>query len=146
MLDSIIKAAKAGIGQQLSENGVAPNQMDGVLALAKDTVLGDFKSAAKKGDIGSVLNLFNGNQSIQGNSFVNNIISDYAGKLVSKMGFSASAGKAIAGIAIPFIMNLINDKTPKSGLPGNDLSALLGNSVLGGVKGNLMGKLGKLFS
>ncbi len=145
MLDSIIKSAKAELGTKLSSYGVADNQLDGVLGLAKDTVLGNFKSSAVDGDIGSVLNLFNGKQSIQNSSFVQNMVGDYAGKLVSKMGFSPSAGKSIAGIAIPFIMNMINKKTPDSGLPGNDLSSLLGGSLSGGIKDNLMGKLGKLF-
>lgn len=145
MLDSIIKSAKAELGQKLSENGVKDNQLDGVLGLAKDTVLSNFKSSATDGGIGSVLSLFNGKQSIQGSSMVTNIIGDYAGKLVSNMGFSESSGKSIAGIAIPFIMNMINKKTPESGLPGNDLSALLGGDVMGGAKDNLMGKLGKLF-
>jgi len=145
MLDSIIKSAKAELGTKLSAYGVADNQLDGVLGLAKDTVLGNFKSSAVDGDIGSVLNLFNGKQSIQNSSFVQNMVGDYAGKLVSKMGFSPSAGKSIAAIAIPFIMNMINRKTPDSGLPGNDLSSLLGGSLAGGIKDNLMGKLGKLF-
>ena len=145
MLDSIINAAKAELGKKLSENGVADNQLDGVLGLAKDTVLSNFKSSAKDGDIGSILSLFNGKQSIQGSPLVNNLIGDYAGKLVSRMGFSESAGKSIAGIAIPFIMNMINKNTPDSGLPGNDLSSLLGSGSMGGIKDNLMGKLGKLF-
>ena len=145
MLDSIINAAKAELGEKLSENGVADNQLDGVLGLAKDTVLSNFKSSATDGDIGSILSLFNGKQSIQGSSMVTNIIGDYAGKLVSKMGFSESAGKSVAGIAIPYIMNMINKQTPESGLPGNDLSSLLGGDVMGGIKDNLMGKLGKLF-
>ena len=145
MLDSIINAAKAELGKKLSENGVEDNQLDVVLGLAKDTVLDNFKSSATDGNIGSVLSLFNGKQSIQGSSMVTNIIGDYAGKLVSKMGFSESAGKSIAGIAIPFILNMINKQTPASGLPGNDLSALMASGMMGGIKDNLMGKLGKLF-
>jgi hypothetical protein len=145
MLESIINSAKAELGKKLTENGVADSQMDDVLGLAKESVLDNFKSSAGGGDLNGILNLFNGKQSIQSSSLVNNIVGDYASRLISKLGFSNSTANSIANIAIPFIMNMINKKTPDKGLGDNDLSELLGDSFLKGNAGNMLGKFKDLF-
>ncbi len=145
MLESIMQSTKVELGKKLTQNGVNSNQMDDVFGLAQDTILNNFKSSATKGDLDGILNLFNGKQSIQSSSMVKNIIGDYAGQLISKLGFSQSTANTIAGLAIPFIMNMINKKTPESGLAENDLISMLGSSAFTGGKNSVLGKLKNLF-
>ena len=145
MLESIIQSSKIELGKKLAENGVASNQMEDVFGLAKDSILSNFKSSATGGDLDGILNLFNGKQSISGSPLVKNIISDYAGQLISKLGFSTNTAKSISSIAIPFIMNMINKETPDAGIPDNDLLSMLGSSAFAGGKNNVLGKLKNLF-
>ena len=145
MLESIIQSSKIELGKKLAENGVASNQMEDVFGLAKDSILSNFKSSETGGDLDGILNMFNGKQSISGSPLVKNIISDYAGQLISKLGFSKTTAKSIAGIAIPFIMNMINKETPDTGIPDNDLLSMLGSSAVAGGKNSVLGKLKNLF-
>ena len=145
MIESIIQSTKIELGKELSKNGVKSNQMDDVLGVAQDTILKKFKSSATGGDLDGILNLFNGKQSITGSPLVKSVINDYAFQLISKLGFSKSMSKTVANTVIPFIMNLINKKTPDTGLNNNDLISMLGSSAFTGGKNSVLGKLKNLF-
>ena len=88
MLESIINSTKVELGKKLSENGISEDQLDSVIGLAQNTVMDNFRSYASSGDLNDILSLFNGKQSIQASSSVNNIIADYAGQLIANFGFN----------------------------------------------------------
>jgi len=145
MLESIINSTKVELGKILSENGITEDQLDSVIGLAQNTVMDNFRSYASSGDLNDILSLFNGKQSIQASSSVNNIIADYAGQLIAKLGFNESTAKSVAGIAIPFIMKMINKQTPDTGLDDKDINSLLGSTGLDDVQNGILGKFKNLF-
>mgnify|MGYP003572144430 CR=1 FL=1 len=145
MLESIINSTKVELGKKLSENGISEDQLDSVIGLAQNTVMDNFRSYASSGDLNDILSLFNGKQSIQASSSVNNIIADYAGQLIAKLGFNESTAKSVAGIAIPFIMKMINKQTPDTGLDDKDINSLLGSTGLDDVQNGILGKFKNLF-
>ena len=156
MLDQLIQTAQQQLGPQLHQIGVKPEQLGGIFNIAKDTVTDGLKSEATGGGLDSVMNLFNGNGgSLQSNSVVSTLSTNFIASLASKLGIDHSMATKISGVVIPFIMEKFSgsetgfassptDLISKLGF--GDITSSLGNMIGGNNKGgDLLGNLGNLF-
>ena len=142
MIDQLLSSVSKELLPKLGEYGLSGPQANKAVDLAKSSVFDVFKKEAAGGDITNILNLFNGKQQISSSPLVGNLINTYAGELFAKLGVEKKTADSIAKFAIPFIMQMIDKKTPASGVPQSDLLSMLGKG--GGILGQL-GQLGKLF-
>lgn len=159
MIDQLIQLAQEHLAPQLEKVGVAPEQMSGVFQVAQGSVTDGLKSEALTGDIGSVVNLFNGKGgNLQSNSIVSSISQTFISSLISKVGLDSSIAQKVSGMIIPFIMEKFAGPDSGSASSPADLMSLLNigdsgditssiSNMLGGKdKGDdLLGKLGNLF-
>lgn len=145
MLDQILSSVKGELSAKMSEFGLPADKADDAVAIAKDDVLDVFKKEATGGNMSSILNLFNGKQSIGSSSLVSTLVTQYGGSLISKLGLNPSTANTIAQFAIPFIMNKMNDDTPKEGIGESGLMKMIGGGIMDNLGDSLKGKLGGLF-
>ena len=125
MLDSIISSLKDQLIDKIDDFGLTEDKAEKAVSIAQESVIGSVVSESASGGIGSILNLFNGNQTIEDSSFVHNLVSTYASDLIEKVGISPEQADLIAKFAVPFIMSKINDNTPESGVEEGGLMDII---------------------
>ena len=97
--------------------------------------------------LAGVMNLFSkGSNTGQANGIQNDLINNYIGKLISKIGLSESTARTIAALVIPKIIEMVtgeNEKTPASDM--STLTNLFGGKSSGSLGDELGNALGGLF-
>lgn len=124
---------KAGLDQQKAQKSVE---------LAGDSTKEVMLDEAKQGNVQQIMELFRSrNPSDSGNPIMNKISNVLQGKLVSQLGLSQSATNSVQSIVLPYIINLINQKsggTDSAPSPQSLVKLLGGTDVLpSGIKDSL---------
>ncbi len=137
MIDQLIDSLKDKVGGDLiNKIGLAPQQADGALKAAGDTV--QDVVGGKGADLSSVLNLFSkDSNSASANDLLGQLGSSYLGKLTGQVGLDGATAGSVKDLVIPLLTSMLSEK-----IGGN--KDMLG-SLLGGNAGNLLGDMaGKL--
>jgi hypothetical protein len=146
MIQDLVNSVKGELtGMLTQKTGLAPDKAGASVDIAKDSIANGLKNELSSGNISGLMGLLKGG-STTGNPIVTNIINQYAGSLISKLGLPESVSKQVATFAVPFILSKIQGKT--AGKSDTDIAGMLGGDLGGGL-GNLLGKglggLGGLF-
>ncbi len=150
MIQETINAVKGELtGLLTQKTGLTPDKANASADLAKDEIVNGLKKEASSGNISGLMGLLKGGN-MAGNPVMTNIINQYAGSLITKLGLPDNVSKQVATFAIPFIMSKLQGKT--AGKSEGDIASMLGGDLGGGVGdmlkkglGGLGGGLGGLF-
>lgn len=150
MLDSILNGLKNQItGELVSKAGINDNQIDDIIKVAGESTQEVMLNKLSPDMLGDVMNLFSkGKNTGTANGIQNDLINNFVGNLISKLGISESMANTISAIAIPKIIEMITGENEKT--PSSDASALLSmfggsDSISDSLKGSLGDTLGGLF-
>ena len=117
-----------------------PSEVKKSLEGVQEGIGSSLTEETSKNGLGTLLNLFSGSKnSASSNSLVSTLTKKVIDSLLTK-GFDASKAKAISGIAVPFVVDLISSKV---GGKENILGGLLGGSS--GKASPIKGLLNKFF-
>jgi hypothetical protein len=135
MLTEIINSFKGELTQNLTQKtGLTPDKASESVNLAKQEVVNGLNQEASSGNISGLLDLFKGGQDIMRNPIAGNIMNQYAGSLITKLGLPESVSRNVSAMVIPFILNQIQSRTANR--PANEVADLMGNEF-GGLTGML---------
>ncbi len=145
MLDQLISFGKEQLADKLKKDvKLDDKQVDDTFGVAKDTLMDSLKKEALGGNMGGLLNLFNGKDKTDtSNPIVNGFVQSFAGNLISKLGFSQSMSSTIAGLVTPVLMKKYADKATGEAKDEGGLMSMLGMDKDKDVSGLLSGGLGK---
>lgn len=145
MWNEIISKAKDTIsGEIRNKAGLDEQQANQSIEMAGDSTREVLVDEAKQGNVQSIMSLFRGqNPAGSGNPLANKISGSVVQKLVSQLGLSQEVAGQVEGIAVPFLLNLVNQKTggTKSAPSASSLLSLLGGS--GNVGADVTDKIKK---
>jgi hypothetical protein len=136
MIDQIIKNVKSELGSKLVTLGIPSPKTGAACDIAKEVIMGKLATQAAGGNINGVMNLFTSKQPLDQSLLVQNMMSDYGSKIVSKLGVTDSAAKSVSSFMIPFIMSKLSNSISTGG-PEALQSLIKGNGTFGKMK--LMG-------
>lgn len=151
MWQEIISKAKDTISGEISNKaGLDEQKANQSIELAGDSTREVLVDEAKQGNIQSIMSLFRGqNPAGSGNPISNKISGSVVEKLVSQLGLSPEIAGKVQSIAVPFLLNMVNQKTggTNSAPSASSLLSLLGGSenVGGDVTDKIKKGLGGLF-
>lgn len=145
MIENLIEGLKDQIGGQiLDKTDVQSDQLPDIFSVIGDTAKTEVKNSMLDGGLDTVMNLFSNKPNNSGaNLLQSNITQGIVSGLIQKIGLKNSTATAIAGVAVPVLMNLITKKNNET--PDDDpspLNALFGgNDSMGNLGGNLLNNL-----
>lgn len=151
MWEEIISKAKDNIsGEIRNKAGLNQEQADRSIELTGDSTREVLLNEAKQGNVQEIMSLFRGQKpSNSGHPLANKIRGSLIEKLVSQLGLSQDMATGVEGIAVPYILDLVNQKTggtQAAPSPAN-LVAIMGGSdkLSGDVQEKLKKGLDKFF-
>jgi hypothetical protein len=152
MIQETINSMKGELSGLLTQKtGLTADKAGPAVDLAKDNILSGLKQEAAGGNIGGLMSLLKGGNTA-GNPIVANIVNQYAGSLIAKLGLPEGISKQVATFAVPFILSKLQSSTAGksdgdiAGMLGGDLGGGMGDLLkkgLGGLGGGLGGMFGK---
>jgi len=144
MLNQLLKSLSGELVDKLgSELNVDQDKIQDSISLAGDNISSGLMGAIGDGNIGSILNLFQGKESVGSSSLVSGIINNYAGDLLSKLGLPEGIANKVSKFAIPFIMEKFVGEAKEKGVNDEEgITNLLGDSATDMIKDQLKDKLG----
>lgn len=140
MIDQIIKNVKGELGSKLVTLGLPASKTGAAFVLAKEVIMGKLTTQASGANTSGLLNLFNSRQPLDQSLLVQNMMSDYGTKIVSKLGAGEAVAKSVSSFMIPFIMSKLSNNI-SSGGPEALKALIKGNGALDKLKsmgGNFM--------
>jgi hypothetical protein len=143
MLHQLLELVKANAGEAIIDNPEIPNEKNQEAIQIATNGISDFlKNQVSGGNIQNITSLFQGGLS---NNLIQNISTQVAGNLGSKLGLSPSQSNAIVQKLIPIVIEKFISKTNDPQDNSFDLQNII--TSLGGSSGagNLLGKLGGFF-
>lgn len=145
MWQEIINKAKDNIsGEIRNKAGLDEQQANKSIEMAGDSTREVLVDQAKQGNVQDIMSLFRGqNPAGSGNPLSNKISGSLVQKLVSQLGLSQEMAGSVERIAVPYILNLVNQQTggTNSAPSASSLLSLLGGS--GNVGGDVADKIKK---
>lgn len=147
MLDQFIKMAADQIGQQLHENPNVPTEEFNYQDAAQTAGSSIFETIAGQmgnGDLGAIQEMLSGAETSTNNPLIESLSSGVINNLSQKNGLSPDIARTIASIAIPFVLNMFNQKASSAQSGGMDIGGLLGSVLGGGQQSRGGGLLGGL--
>lgn len=158
MLDQLINFAKDQLGDQFkTDNQLDDNQQSEVFSTAQSSIMDTLKNQIGSGNIGGLMNLFNGQDDAnpQSNPIAGQAQQNVVASLMDKLGLDEGKAGAIAQQIIPAVMQRFSspetgtadnpmDLVKKIGLDGDSGIADMISKFTGG-EGNVMDKLKNLF-
>jgi hypothetical protein len=149
MIQDLVNSMKGELtGMLTQKTGLTPDKAGASVDIAKDSIANGLKNELTGSNISGLMGLLKGG-STSGNPIVTNLVNQYAGSLIAKLGLPESVSKQVATFAVPFILSKIQGRT--AGKSDTDIAGMLGGD-LGGVGdllkkgvGGLGGGLGGLF-
>lgn len=133
MIDQIIKNVKSELGSKLVTLGLNASKTGAACDIAKEVIMGKLTTQAAGGNINGVMNLFTSKQPLDQSLLVQNMMSDYGSKIVSKLGVTDSAAKSVSSFMIPFIMSKLSNNISVGG-PEALQSLIKGSGAFGKMK------------
>jgi hypothetical protein len=158
MLDQLINFAKDQLGDQFkNDNQLDDNQQSQVFSTAQSSIMDTLKNQIGNGNIGGLMNLFNGQDDAhpQSNPIAGQAQQNVIASLMDKLGLDEGKAAGIAQQIIPAVMQRFSspetgtaenpmDLVKKIGLDGDSGIADMIGKFTGG-EGNVMDKLKNLF-
>jgi hypothetical protein len=140
----------------LQQTDLRDDQIDDTMAVAKESVEEELKAQTLGGNLGGLMDMFNGRNSVNaGNPMVNAVIQRFIPKLSERLGVSPQMAAQVANMLIPVILSKFASKDTGEAKDEGDLIGKLGfdkdNSITDFMKGFGKGKsplsgLGGLFN
>lgn len=151
MFDQILQMATSQLKDQFVAHDEVPTEQAGQIAeVTGESIFGAVSDQLSSGNLGFLQEMLSGQQTSGTNPLVSGIANSVVTNLVGKLGLNPSMAQTIASVAVPFVLNMFNDKVNNAQQnQGLDVGSLLG-SVLGGgnqqqqSSGGLGGLLGGL--
>lgn len=142
MIQETINSMKGELtGLLTQKTGLTADKAGPAVDLAKDNILSGLQKEATGGNIGGLMSMLKGGNTA-GNPIVTNIVNQYAGSLISKLGLPEAMSKQVATFAIPFILSKFQSQT--AGKSDGDIASMLGGDLGGGMGDMLKKGLGGL--
>jgi hypothetical protein len=149
MLDQVLKLATSQLTQQFTENAEIPTEQASNLAMtAGSAIFETLGSQISSGNTSGIMEMLSGGQTQANNPIVNSISQNVVSQLVQKAGLNEQMAATVSNVAVPFVMNMFNNKVQQQG-GGLDIASLVtsaisggnqgGGGLLGGLVGNLLG-------
>jgi len=147
MFEQFLNIAQSHLQSQMATNpqvqqlGVDPQQVAGV---ASESVLNTLSSQLQNGDTSGIAELLSGSDTSQNSPAVKGLLPAVASQLSSRLNIPPATAQALAAIAIPLILNLLNGRVNQAKQGGMDIGSLLGgllggNNNGGGLMGSVLG-------
>jgi uncharacterized protein YidB (DUF937 family) len=141
MIDNLLKLANGGLANLLENVGENRGSTDTV----RETFLELIQEKAKSGDFGAIEEMFSGSETSTESPAVSNLKSDLANSLSQKLGIDTDKALALAAQALPFLLNIFNQKVSNSSMPKEDLISSVIKSFQGENSSGLGGMLSSIF-
>ena len=161
MLDQILNFVKEQtVNNVTADHGLDDQQKDGVFEVAQNSVTDSLKGQALSGNLGGLMDLFNGNADTDTNSkpVAGGMMQNVVAGLMDKLGFDESKAGGIANQIVPAIVKRFASPDTGSATDASDLIKKIGldgdNGIMDIVKnfsgggnsgGNLMDTVKGLF-
>src|SRR5690554_6544538 len=112
MISKIISQGKELLSGKLKETvGLDESQINKTLETAGDSTVEGLKEQVTSGNLGGVMDLFNGKSDTStSNPVVGGIANKFIANLVSKLGISEGMASKASDVVIPFIMSKFSSK------------------------------------
>lgn len=142
MIQETINSMKGELtGLLTQKTGLTADKAGPAVDIAKDDILSGLKNEASSGNVSGLMSLLKGGNTA-GNPIVTNMVNQYAGSLITKLGLPESVSKQVATFAIPFILSKFQSKT--AGKSDSDIAGMMGGDLGGGMGDILKKGLGGL--
>lgn len=151
MWQEILNKAKENLtGEIQNKAGLDRGKSEKSIEMAGESTREVLTEEAKQGNVQQIMGLFRGsNPASSGNPLVQKISNSLSGKLVGQLGLSQQAAGGVEQIVLPYLLNLVNQKTggSDSAPSPQSLMALLGgkDAIPGGIADKLKNGLGGMF-
>lgn len=145
MIDQLINLVRERSGDAIINNPAIPNEKnDNVINEASNSIAGSLKNMISAGQIGDVLNMFNGTHDFANSSVANKISGNVVNDLQEKFGIDQMVAKGVANQLVPGVMSDLVKKTNDPEDKSFDLQGIFNNLSGGSTSGfNLQGLLNK---
>lgn len=141
MFDQLLSMATS----QLSENMPSHEALQGlgvdhqnVASVASSSILQTLMHQVQNGDPGAVQEMLSGNETTFESPAVSKLMPSVTSQLSNQLNLSSGAAQAIAAVAIPLIMNMLNGRVQNAQQGGMDIGGMLGGLLGGGNSGGGM--------
>ncbi len=156
MLDQLISMGKSQLSDGLKEKfGLNESQKEQTMEVAKSSLVDGIKEQVLGGNIGGVMDLFNGkSKPTNENPIVSSVAKSFVNGIVEKVGVGGDKAKMISSFVVPFLLKKFSSKETGEAKDEAGLMSMVGlggDSSIGGILGSLggakdiMGGLGKFF-
>ncbi len=150
MFEQLMNLVKQNSGEAVINNPAVPNeQNEEVMSAASGSIMDTLKGMMSGGGAGSVLNLFNNqnsNADVSNHPVTQNVSSNLVSTLMSKFGIGGDKAGGIASMLIPMVMSKLVSKTNDSNDSSFDIqgifNSLSGNKTSGMDVGSLVSNFG----
>lgn len=141
MISKIISQGKELLSGKLKETvGLDESQINKTLETAGDSTVEGLKEQVTSGNLGGVMDLFNGKSDTStSNPVVGGIANKFIANLVSKLGISEGMASKASDVVIPFIMSKFSSKETGEAKDSSQLMDMLGGGGIAGALGGLLG-------
>lgn len=151
MWQEIISKAKNSIsGEIRNKAGLNQEQADQSIDMAGDSTREVLAEEANQGNVQNIMSLFRGQKpGNSGNPLANKISGSLIEKLVRQFGLSQDKAAMVERIAVPYLLNLVNQKTggtQSAPSPASLMAIFGGTDKAGGdIQDKVKKGLGKFF-
>lgn len=148
MIDDLIAGIKDQVAGKLQqEEGVSPDQVDGIMDVVKDVSQEKIGGELLSGNLGGVMNLFSDQPNTQeADSLQTNLTSGIMEGLIGKLGIDRSKASSIVNTVAPILIGFLTNKNNETAADdASPLTDLLGGGNSGGLGGIAKDALGGLF-
>jgi hypothetical protein len=142
MFEEIVKMASSQISEKLSGEAAVPQeQVSNIASTAGESILGAIGNQISSGNFGGIQEMLSGASTSASNPAVNSIAQNVVSSLVTKCGLSESVAATVANTAVPYVMNMFNDKVGQAKEGGLDVGNLISGAMAGGAGSSMLGGL-----
>lgn len=132
MWQEIITKAKDNLtGEIQNQAGVSQQEAEKSINLTKESIQEVLTQEAKQGNVQAIMELFRSrNLANSGNPLMQKITNKHEEKLISQLNIPLDRAKKVQSIALPYLLNLLNQQTGGTDTPPNlqHLTDLLGGA------------------
>lgn len=141
MINNLIAGIKDQVSEKLqTEQGVSPDQVDGIMNVVKDVAGEKIGGELLSGNLGGVMNLFSDKPNTQeADSLQTSLTSGIMEGLIGKLGIDKSKASSIVNTVAPILIGFLTNKNNETA--EDDTSPL--TDLLGGAGGGGLGNIAK---
>tara|TARA_R110001592_G_scaffold131477_1_gene345325 strand:- start:83009 stop:83473 length:465 start_codon:yes stop_codon:yes gene_type:complete len=153
MIDAIFSSVKGELMEEFgSKFNLDSSQSVRVAEVSEHSLKDTLSKHLASGNVGDILQLLNGEASINSNPIVSNMVGNLVSSLMSKLGLSSTMATSLSNYVVPFVLDKIAAKKPSNGFDISSLTELisggengLADSMKSALGDSISNKFGKLF-